>query len=124
MVPHSLFVAAARAPDRTSMELAVTARALAVNSTFEPYALRCYGVEGILMAGRTAHGLRGIRRIWPIMMTHGTIICNTGMLFVHEPNRPVKIVFLVEQGAIHHKEVVLRRNIFGRQPVGKTGTSL
>lgn len=74
MVPDSLFVATARAPDGAPMELLVAARALAVNSTFEPYTVRCYGVEGILMAGRTTHGLRGIRRVWPIMMAHGTII--------------------------------------------------
>jgi hypothetical protein len=46
------------------------------------------------------------------------------MLFVHEPNRPVKIIFLVDERAIHHKEIVLRRNVFGPQPVGKAGTSL
>ena len=74
MVPDSLFVATARAPDGAPVELLVAARTLAVDSTFEPYTVRCYGVEGILMAGRTAHGLRGVGHVWPIMMTHGTII--------------------------------------------------
>jgi hypothetical protein len=45
------------------------------------------------------------------------------MLFVHEANRPVEIIFLVDQGAIHDKEIVLSRNIFGPQPVGKARTS-
>ena len=57
MVPDSLFVATARAPDGALMELLVAACTLAVDSTFEPYTLRCYGVEGTLMTGRTAHGL-------------------------------------------------------------------
>ena len=74
MVSDSLFVATTGAADGALMELLVAAGALAVDSTFEPYTVRGNGVEGILMAGRTAHGLRGIRRGWPIMMTHGTII--------------------------------------------------
>ena len=74
MVPDSLFVATARAPDGALMELLVAAHTLAVDSTFKPYTVRCYGVEGILMTGRTAHGLRGIGHVWPIMMTSSTII--------------------------------------------------
>ena len=74
MVPDPPFVATARAPYGAPMKLLVTARALAVDSPFESYTLRCYGVEGMLMAGRTAHGLRDIIGLWPIMMTNGTII--------------------------------------------------
>jgi hypothetical protein len=74
MVPDSLFVATARTPDGTPMELIVAAGALAVNSTFEPYTVRCQRVKGILMAGRTAHGLGGIGHVRPMVMTHGTII--------------------------------------------------
>ena len=57
MVPDSLFVAATGAPDGAPVELLVAARTLSVDSTFEPYTVRRYGVEGILMASRTAHGL-------------------------------------------------------------------
>ncbi len=74
MVPYSLFVATAGAPHGSPMELLVAANTLAVDSTFEPYTVRCYGVEGILMTGRTAHGLRGIGHLWPIMMTASTVI--------------------------------------------------
>ncbi|MEJ2365213.1 MAG: hypothetical protein P8017_11150 [Deltaproteobacteria bacterium] len=45
MVPYSLFVATARAPDGASVEPLVAARTLSVDSTFEPYTVRCYGVE-------------------------------------------------------------------------------
>lgn len=57
MVHDLFFVATARAPDGALVELFVAAHALAVDGTFEPYTVRCYGVKGILMAGRTAHGL-------------------------------------------------------------------
>lgn len=57
VVPDSLFMAAARAPDGAPMELLVAARTLSVDSTFEPYTVRCHGVERILMTGRAAHGL-------------------------------------------------------------------
>ena len=57
MIPDSLFVATTRAPDGAPMEFLVAARTLSMDSTFEPYTIRCYGVEGILMAVRPAHSL-------------------------------------------------------------------
>lgn len=57
MVPDSLFVAAAGAADGAPVKLLVAARTLAVDSPLEPYTVRCHGVEGVLMAGRTTHGL-------------------------------------------------------------------
>ena len=57
MVPDSLFVATAGAADGAPVELLVAARTLPVDSTLEPYTVRCHGVEGVLMAGRTTHGL-------------------------------------------------------------------
>ena len=75
MVPDSLFVATAGAADGSPVELLVAARTLAVDSTLEPHPVRGYGVKGVLMAGRTPHGLCDIRLVCAIMVTRGTQAC-------------------------------------------------
>ena len=51
MVPDSLFVAPTRAADGAPVELLVAARTLSMDSTLEPYTVRCHGVKGVLVAG-------------------------------------------------------------------------
>ena len=100
LMARNIFWVTAGAPNRSFVPFFVAPHALAVMGAQKPDPFRNFGVKRGLMTGGTPCDLRCLKICRAVVMTYKAIVEHPRMFFVHKPNRPIKIPFLLQDRVI------------------------
>ena len=100
LVVGSVFPMAAGTVDGPLVHLPMAAHALLMISRLEPQPLGMIFLERLLVTGRTPCGFRCALVHGTIMMAQGAVLCDRGVLGVHEAHRPVMVFGPADDGAV------------------------